>query len=83
MILKAAFLIFMDIIDEIAGAMHYFLYEGLECNTVIIPESRREEIKNAASLIIKHFDSCTKHTVFGCEVIYSADADKIKVGYLK
>lgn len=75
----------MDIIDEIADKIKILTMEGIEYDTVIIPESRREEIKNAAAQVTwsTPFDPHTKHTIFGCEVIYSADADKIKVGYLK
>lgn len=73
-----------NIIDEIAEARHYFSYEGKECNTIIIPESRRFELQNEALAFTRDvpFDPNVKHTVFGCEVIYSWNADKIKVGYM-
>lgn len=85
LILKAAFLIFMDIIDEISEIRKAVMLEGRECNTVIIPEDRRGEIENfEPDWVTPSFVNPTgKKYVFGCEIIFSWTVDKIKVGYLK
>lgn len=74
-----------NIIDEIAEARYNFLLEGVEPNTVIIPESKRAEIWNSGIDWVTPgaLSPDGKKYVFGCEIMYSPDADKIKVGYLK
>lgn len=78
------FNIMPNIIDEIAQARHYFLYADKECNTVIIPESRRLEIEKEMQTLpfaYVEYKHNRKLSVFGCDVIFSYSIDKIKVGY--
>ena len=88
--MKGAFFIRMNMIDEIQEA--WVLAESAlhaersrPANAVIIPADREQEFYDAATFWPGHEARAAGAIlkVFGCQVYFSINADKIKAGYLR
>lgn len=90
LIMKGAFFIRMNIIDEIQEAwalaeaeLHAERFRP--ANAVVIPADREQEFYDTANFWPGHEarGAGAILKVFGCQVYFSVNADKIKAGYLQ